>query len=77
MINNYRYPDKSTGATRYIKANKAVIVATGGYAHNMELCSILDPSLDPKLDNTNAPGATGEAMLTAMSHGALPVHLSK
>ena len=77
VINNYRYPDKSTGTIRHIKANKAVIVATGGYARNMELISILDPSLDPKLDNTNAPGATGEVMLTAMSHGALPVHLSK
>ncbi|WP_153912543.1 flavocytochrome c [Shewanella sp. TC10] len=73
---NYRYPDLKTGKTIYIKANKAVILAHGGFAQNMELRQMVDPSLDPTLDCTNAHGATGEVTLTAMANGALPVHMN-
>ncbi|MEH6462509.1 MAG: flavocytochrome c [Shewanella psychromarinicola] len=72
---NYRFPDMTTGKSVYIKATKGVIISAGGYAKNAPLCTVFDPSLDPDLDCTNAPGATGEVMLTAMAHGALPVHL--
>ncbi len=73
---NYRFPDLTTGKSIFIKANKAVVLANGGFARNMELRAAVDPSLDPTLDGTNALGATGEVMLTAMAHGALPVHLN-
>ncbi|QYJ90293.1 flavocytochrome c [Shewanella halotolerans] len=73
---NYHFPDITTGSTIYIKANKAVILANGGFARNMKLREVVDPSLDPTLDCTNALGATGEVTLTAMAHGALPVHMN-
>ncbi len=73
---NYRFPDMKTGKNIYIKANKGVILASGGFARNMLLRAAVDPSLDPTLDCTNALGATGEVMLSAMAHGALPVHLN-
>lgn len=73
---NYRFPDATTGKSIFIKANKAVIIATGGFARNMALRNAVDPSLDPTLDCTNALGATGEVTLTAMAHGALPVHMN-
>ncbi|MFT5789632.1 MAG: flavocytochrome c [Shewanella sp.] len=73
---NYRFPDLKTGSSIFIKANKAVILANGGFARNMELRAAVDPSLDPTLDCTNALGATGEVTLTAMAYGALPVHMN-
>ncbi|MCT7943733.1 flavocytochrome c [Shewanella holmiensis] len=73
---NFRYPDLTTGEIVFIKANKGVVVATGGFAMNKQLCKLLDPSIDPTMDCTNAKGATGEVTLTAMSHGALAVHMN-
>ncbi len=73
---NYHFPDLKTGTTIFIKANKAVVLANGGFARNMALREAVDPSLDPTLDCTNALGATGEVTLTAMAHGALPVHMN-
>ncbi|WP_028108192.1 flavocytochrome c [Ferrimonas futtsuensis] len=72
----YRFPDQKTGSLVRIKANKAVICASGGFTRNMALRAAVDPSLDPTLDGTNHLGATGEVMLAAMAHGALPVHLN-
>lgn len=71
----FRYPDMNTGEINYIKADK-VVIATGGFAMNKQLCSLLDPSIDPTMDCTNAKGATGEVTLTAMSHGAMPIHMN-
>ncbi|QDF66651.1 flavocytochrome c [Shewanella sp. SNU WT4] len=73
---NFRFPNLKTGEVVHIKADKGVVIATGGFAMNKELCAIFDPSIDPSMDCTNAHGATGEVTLTAMSHGALPVHMN-
>lgn len=71
----YRFPDETTGYTIKIKARKGIVLASGGFARNMKLRAIVDPSLDPTLDCTNHLGATGELTLTTMAHGALPVHM--
>ncbi|MGI2260622.1 flavocytochrome c [Shewanella sp. GXUN23E] len=73
---NYQFPNASSGQVKFIKANKGVVIATGGFAQNMTLRNIFDPSLDPTYDCTNAKGATGEVTMTAMSHGALAVHMN-
>ncbi|TKB51173.1 flavocytochrome c [Ferrimonas sediminicola] len=72
----YRFPDESTGHLVNIRARKGVVLASGGFTRNMKLRAIVDPSLDPTLDCTNHLGATGEATLAAMAHGALPVHMN-
>lgn len=72
----YRFPKEDTGHLIKIKARRGVVLASGGFARNMKLRAAVDPSLDPSLDCTNHLGATGEATLAAMSHGALPVHMN-
>ncbi|MGL4668090.1 MAG: flavocytochrome c [Saezia sp.] len=72
----FRFPDMATGTVRYIRATKGVVLANGGFARNKELRAIFDPALDPTLDCTNALGATGEVTMTAMSHGALTLHMN-
>lgn len=72
----YRFPDSTTGKTVFIRAKQGVVLATGGFAANKKLRQIFDPSLEPTLDCTNAAGATGEVTMTAMAHGALPVHMN-
>ena len=72
----YQYPDTTTGITKYIKARKAVILATGGFANDIELRTSQDPRLTSKINSTNKFATTGEALREALRIGAMPVHLS-
>lgn len=72
----YRFPDATTGKIVHIRARHGVVLASGGFAANKKLRQVFDPSLDPSFDCTNAAGATGEVTMTAMAHGALPVHMN-
>jgi flavocytochrome c len=72
----YEYPDAATGAAKYIKARKAVILATGGFANDIELRSSQDPRLTAEIGSTNKYSTTGEAIREALRIGAMPVHLS-
>ena len=58
------------GKTLKVKADKAVILATGGFAASPEMRSRFDPRLTPDVPTTNVPGATGEAILYAEDIGA-------
>lgn len=57
------------GHHRRMRAKRAVILASGGYAANANLCRLHDPRLE-KLATTNTSGATGEMMLAAQRAGA-------
>jgi fumarate reductase flavoprotein subunit len=58
------------GKTRYIRARKAVLLATGGFGANPELVERYDPTLEG-YDTTNIPGvSTGECQMMAQSLGA-------
>ncbi|WP_028115925.1 flavocytochrome c [Ferrimonas senticii] len=72
----YRFPNEKTGHIVRIKATHGVVICSGGFARNKELCAIVDPALDPTFDCTNQLGATGEVTLTAMNNGAMPVHMN-
>lgn len=72
----YRYPDAGSGVPRYIKAEKAVILATGGFGADVAFRTVQDPRLTEEIDSTNKRSATAEAILEAMRIGATPVHLS-
>lgn len=68
--------DVSEGSTINVRGTHGVLVATGGYSQNIELRAAQDPTLTAEVTSTNAPGATGEAMLAMFRLGAIPVHLA-
>jgi len=74
--NGYDYPDAASGNAKYIKARKAVILATGGFANDIKLRISQDPRLTADIGSTNKHSTTGEALREAMRVGAMPVHLS-
>lgn len=71
----YRFPDDKSGDAGFIKAKRAVILASGGFARDVKLRMIHDPRLNEKFDSTNHPGAKGEALLAACQIGAMDVHM--
>ncbi|MDD3845443.1 MAG: flavocytochrome c [Syntrophorhabdaceae bacterium] len=58
------------GKDIYIKAAKAVILATGGFGADVAMRSKYDPRLGPDVPTTNVPTATGEAIVIAENEGA-------
>jgi len=72
---DYRFPDEKTGKKTYIKASKAVILASGGFSRDINLRKIHDPRLDERFESTNHPGATGEAIMAACMANAMDVHM--
>jgi len=73
---SYMFPNKNSGAIKYIRANKAVVLTTGGFGNDVLFRTTQDPRLNEHMDSTNQPGATAEALIEAMNIGAMPVHLS-
>ena len=73
----YDYKDADKGADKYIKAGKAVILATGGFGSDIAFRVAQDPRLSEEIDSTNKPFATAEALKEALKIGATPVHLSQ
>lgn len=77
LTTRYYYDrDISEGETINVRALRGVLVATGGFSQNIALRSAQDPTLTAEVTSTNAPGATGEAMLEMFRLGAVPVHLA-
>ena len=72
----YAYPDENSGIPKIIKARKAVILTTGGFANDIDFRSSQDPRLDRDIMSTNKYSTTGEALREAIRIGAMPVHLS-
>lgn len=63
----------SEGQPFEYRANLAVILATGGFAANVEMRQEYNKhweTLDEKIDTTNHPGATGDGILMAKEIGA-------
>ena len=72
----YQFPDENSGTEKKVGANRAVILATGGFGNDLAFCKLQRPGLDESIQSTNQRGATAEGMVAALSIGALPVHLS-
>ncbi|ABR46984.1 flavocytochrome c [Alkaliphilus metalliredigens QYMF] len=53
----------SKGNTVTLKANKGVIMATGGFAANVDMRVRYNPDLGANLQTTNSPGATGDGII--------------
>ena len=65
----------TTGDPLFIKANKGVVLASGGFGRDIAWRTQHDPRLGEDVDCTNQEGATAEALAAAMKAGALTVHL--
>jgi flavocytochrome c len=73
---DYKFPDDNSGMVRNIHANRAVILATGGFGNDIQFRMIQNPGLDGSVDSTNHRGATAEGLIAALQLKAAPVHLS-
>ncbi|MCL1047681.1 flavocytochrome c [Shewanella sp. 1_MG-2023] len=76
MRDNYHFGEDQPGKIINIRAKRGVIMATGGFAQNVNLRMAQDPTLTSEVGCTNAPGATGEGMYEMFRLGAVPVHLA-
>lgn len=72
----YRHPADNDKPSRFIKANRAVILATGGFGNDVAFRMQQDPRLTDEYETTNQPGATAEALREALDIGCTPVQLS-
>jgi flavocytochrome c len=75
VMKGYKFPDEKSGKPAFIKARRAVVLASGGFSRDIPLRLIQDPRLTDKFDSTNQPGATGEALLAACQAGAMDVQM--
>ncbi len=76
VTENYNYKKGDTGSVKHIMADKAVILAAGGFGSDIDFRSSQDPRLTEKIDTTNQPSATSESLKAALQIGSCPVHLS-
>ncbi|MCL2915275.1 flavocytochrome c [Shewanella corallii] len=72
----YYFGREDSGKVINVKANRGVIMATGGFAQNIKLRMAQDPTLNHEVGCTNVEGSTGEGMLAMFKLGAVPVHLA-
>ncbi|MBO6639927.1 MAG: flavocytochrome c [Roseitalea sp.] len=73
---NYRHPEDNDDPSRFIKAKRAVVLASGGFGADVGFRTAQDPRLTEAFDATNQPGSTSEALRQALSIGCTPVQLS-
>lgn len=71
----YRFPDEASGTIAFIKARKAVVLASGGFSNDVKLRQMYDPRLTDQFTSTNQPGATGEAIMAACMAGAMDLQM--
>ena len=69
-------PKKEGGVIKDLRARKAVVLASGGFANDIRFRMTQDPRLTSEIETTNRRGATAEVLLEALRIGAMPIHLS-
>jgi flavocytochrome c len=69
-------PQMKTSLVKTIGCRKGVVLASGGFASDIQFRTILNPLLDSSVETTNRRGATAELLTEAIRIGAMPIHLS-
>ena len=72
----YSHGKTPGGPAKTIRAQKALILASGGFGADVAFRSAQNPRLDESVASTNHRGATAEGLIQALELGAAPVHLS-
>ena len=67
---------KARSKTINIRAKKAVIMAAGGFGHDVEFRMSQVPTLNAAYNTTNHAGATAQALKMTMAAGASAMHLA-
>ena len=67
---------KTRGGTMNIRASKAVVLAAGGYARDVDFRMRCVPTLSAAYNSTNQPGATAATLQMAVEAGADALHLA-
>jgi fumarate reductase flavoprotein subunit len=59
-----------------LRANRAVVLASGGFGRDVAMRTIYNPSLGANYNSTNHLGATGESIRYAQAVGAEAIHMA-
>ena len=76
MLKGHYFGRDTEGTPVNIRAKRGVLIATGGFARNVDLRKSQDPTLTQEVPSTNVASATGEALLEMYRVGAVPVHMA-
>ena len=76
VLKNYDYTNTDAGEEVNLYAKRGIVLATGGFGADVAFRQAQDARLDEKIDTTNKPFATAEALQEALRIGAQPVDLS-
>lgn len=76
IASQYNARDESCKKIDRIRARRGVVLATGGFANDLQFRMLQNPFLNKSVKSTNHQGATAEGLLAALKINALPVHLS-
>ena len=69
---------RAEGSDKNYEINaKSVVLATGGFGANAEMCYENDKEVDEHVLSTNSPGATGDGIVMAQALGADTVDMDK
>lgn len=72
---DYNPAQEEADSVQRLRAEKAVVLATGGFANDLSFRLIQDPRLTENIESTNHAGATAEGLIAAMEVGATPLQL--
>ena len=67
---------EGSGTSKQIRANKGVVLATGGFGNDIVFRTMQDPQLGEDIASTNHKGATADGLRAALGIGAMPVQLA-
>ncbi|WP_163339536.1 flavocytochrome c [Desulfopila sp. IMCC35008] len=72
----YRFGVQDSGIVQHVRADRAVVLATGGFSGDIGFRRLQNPLLDDSIGSTNHRGATAEGLRAVLAIKGAPVHLS-
>lgn len=76
VANHHDWTNAESGIVKNIRAKKGVVIATGGYANDVQFRQMQDPRLDASMSNTNQPGGSAQGLKEVLRAGGAPHQLS-